>query len=70
MACATPCKTCSGSITYCTSCVDGFTKKNWVCENNVNVGFSLILGTTDPAEVLNKIDKLIESLLRAMGLST
>ena len=70
LACTSPCRTCSGTTTYCTSCVDGFTKKNWMCENNVNVGFRLTLGTDDPALVLRNIDLLIISLLKAMGLNT
>lgn len=37
LKCTSPCKTCSGSPTYCTSCNEGFTKKNWMCENNVNL---------------------------------
>ena len=41
-----------------------------MCENNVNVGFGLVLSAKTTAEVLNKIDDLIVQLLKAMGLST
>jgi len=31
LSCTYPCKTCSGTTTYCTLCAEGFTKKNWMC---------------------------------------
>ena len=43
IACTSPCLTCHGTSTYCTSCVDGFTKTNWKCQNNINIGFSFTL---------------------------
>ena len=40
-----------------------------MCENNVNVGFGLTLGTDDVSKVLNDIDIIVEALLKAAGLS-
>jgi hypothetical protein len=70
ISCTRPCLTCSASTTYCTSCVEGFVKKNWMCQNNVNVGFSFTLNANSAASVLSLVDTLVAWLLNAMKLST
>ena len=63
--------TCHGSDTYCTSCVNGYTKQNWKCQNNINVGFSFTLTNANTtAEVLIFVDELIVWLLGLMNLDT
>jgi hypothetical protein len=50
--------------------VEGFVKKNWMCQNNVNVGFSFTLNANSAASVLSLVDTLVAWLLNAMKLST
>lgn len=52
LTCTSPCLTCSGSQTDCTSCVSGFTKKGWKCESNLNTGFVIKLTAPDVAAVM------------------
>lgn len=62
MKCTSPCLTCIGSSTSCSSCIDGATKKGWKCLNNTYVGFSLVLNA-DPASVLGSIDSIVSSFV-------
>lgn len=57
LQCQSPCATCLGVATYCTSCVSGFTKKGWKCQNNTYVQFRFTLGGT-PDNVLSSIDSI------------
>jgi len=50
--------------------VDGYTKKNWKCQSNINIGFSLTLSATSTAQVLTNIDLLVAWLLSAMGMDS
>ena len=63
VACASPCLTCHGSDNYCTSCITGYTKTNWKCQSNINIGFSFTLNANSTAVVLNLIDELVTWLL-------
>jgi hypothetical protein len=62
MKCSSPCLTCIGSSTSCSSCIDGFTKKGWKCLNNTYVGFSIVFNA-DPTTVFNNIDSIVSSFL-------
>jgi hypothetical protein len=57
--CQSPCVTCLGVATYCTSCVSGFTKKGWKCQNNTYVKFTFTLNDV-PQNVLTNIDGLVQ----------
>lgn len=69
LLCVAPCLTCSGTTTYCTSCVDGYTKKGWKCQSNINVGFSFTV-TANVAQILGKIDEIVSQLLGILGLNS
>jgi hypothetical protein len=69
LKCTSPCQTCYGAQTYCTSCVGGFTKVGWKCQSNLNVGFSITLNAGSVAAVLNTIDLIVTQLLTLMGIS-
>jgi len=66
LACVSPCATCQGSSNYCLSCVDGYTRTSWKCQNNRNVQFAFTLDTT-PAAFLPKIDTFVATLLSILG---
>lgn len=69
MPCKSPCATCSGDPTYCLTCISGYIKKFWKCQNNTFIGFSLTLSGAgvDTAQVLTSIDLIIASLLASIG---
>ena len=60
--CTSPCVTCVGAATSCSSCIDGFTKKGWKCLNNTYVGFNIVF-SADPSSVFTNIDSVISDLL-------
>lgn len=60
--CASPCLTCIGASTSCSSCIDGFTKKGWKCLNNTYVGFTIVFNA-EPSFVLENIDSIVASFL-------
>lgn len=62
LQCVSPCATCIGSPTYCTSCVSGFTKQGWKCQNNTYVGFTLVLNTL-ATNVLGNIDTIVDQIV-------
>jgi hypothetical protein len=66
LKCQSPCETCLGIASYCTSCVTGFTKKGWKCQNNTYVKFKFTLNDV-PLNVLNNIDALVQQILRTCG---
>jgi hypothetical protein len=66
LQCQSPCASCSGVAKYCTSCITGFTKSGWKCQNNTRIAFTITLGG-DVAAVLNNIDAIIAALLPMMG---
>lgn len=43
--------------------MNGFTKKGWKCQNNINIGFSFKLVAPDVGSVLNKVDEIVTALL-------
>lgn len=69
IACKSPCATCSGDPSYCLTCLAGYTKKFWKCDNNTFVKFTLVLSGADvnTSQVLLNIDALIVSLLISIG---
>ena len=69
LACQSPCATCEGSPTYCTSCTGGFTRKNWKCRNNTYIGFSFVLNS-DQATILASIDNIVLGILSIMGMNS
>jgi hypothetical protein len=62
LKCSSPCATCLGVTDYCLSCVDGYTKKGWKCQNNKYVGFVFTLSDT-PENILNNVDYIVVLLL-------
>jgi hypothetical protein len=66
LQCQSPCATCLGVATYCTSCMSGFTKKGWKCQNNTYVKFTFTLNDV-PQNVLTNIDALVQLILRTCG---
>jgi len=66
LECVSPCATCSGSANYCTSCISGFTRTNWKCQNNTYIGFTFVLNA-DASNVLNNIDTIVQGLLTILN---
>ena len=69
LQCSSPCATCLGSTTYCLTCVAGFTKKGWKCQNNTYAGFAFTLSDT-PENVLGNIDYIVGRLLVILNISS
>lgn len=70
LKCLSPCQTCYGTQTYCTTCVSGYTKVGWKCQSNLNVGFSITLNAISVAIVLNNIDSIVSQILTLIGANT
>ena len=66
LQCQPPCATCLGIPTYCTTCIDGFTKRGWKCQNNTYVKFTFTLNG-GPEVILNDIDNIVQIILRICG---
>jgi len=62
LPCTSPCVTCIGASTFCSSCITGFSKVGWKCLNNTYVGFTIVLNA-DPSYVLTNVDSIINGLL-------
>jgi hypothetical protein len=59
LQCISPCLTCYGAQTYCTTCVSGFTKMGWKCQSNLNVGFRIIINANSLPNVLSSVDRIV-----------
>jgi len=66
LQCQSPCATCLGIPTYCTSCISGYTKKSWKCQSNIYLKFRITLNDI-PANILNDIDNIVQHILRGCG---
>ena len=61
--CKSPCATCEGSASHCTSCLSGFTRKGRICESSTGgMGFSFVLETA-PSNALNITDNITTGIL-------
>ncbi len=69
LACVSPCATCEGSPKYCTSCVDGYTRRKWKCQNNLFVGFRFTLDDT-VENILADIDTIVDALLQILNMNS
>jgi hypothetical protein len=68
--CLSPCATCYGTSTYCTTCISGFTKNGWKCQNNTHISFTITLSGATTSSVVTNIDSIISALLQYLGQSS
>ena len=66
LQCKSPCATCLGSTTYCTSCVTGFTKQSWMCQNNTRITLTIVLNDA-ASSILNNIDAVVAGILKLIN---
>lgn len=69
LQCKSPCAACLGTDNYCLSCVNGFTKKGWKCQNNSYCSFNITLANNTEV-ILQDIDNITIGLLAAINEST
>lgn len=69
MTCISPCLTCAGVPNYCTSCVSGYTKRGWKCQNDNYVGFTLKFPANSVSDIKGIVDSIVTAILTAAGVA-